>query len=91
AGCPNSLIKELHHFRILGEEQYTRYQQYGAEEYVLQMGGVLCPRPGCGAGLLPEQGQRKVTCEGGNGLGCGVSTDHIQWHLVVCTLLLWRL
>uniref|UniRef100_A0ABZ3NNQ4 E3 ubiquitin-protein ligase parkin n=1 Tax=Rattus norvegicus TaxID=10116 RepID=A0ABZ3NNQ4_RAT len=71
AGCPNSLIKELHHFRILGEEQYNRYQQYGAEECVLQMGGVLCPRPGCGAGLLPEQGQKKVTCEGGNGLGCG--------------------
>nr|XP_045014126.1 E3 ubiquitin-protein ligase parkin isoform X2 [Jaculus jaculus] len=72
AGCPNSLIKELHHFRILGEEQYRRYQQYAAEEWVLQMGGVLCPRPGCGAGLLPEQGQRKITCEGDNGLGCGL-------------------
>ncbi|XP_074224139.1 E3 ubiquitin-protein ligase parkin isoform X3 [Camelus bactrianus] len=72
AGCPNSLIKELHHFRILGEEQYNRYQQYGAEECVLQMGGVLCPSPGCGAGLLPEPGQRRVTCEGANGLGCGV-------------------
>nr|XP_060470479.1 E3 ubiquitin-protein ligase parkin isoform X2 [Panthera onca] len=23
AGCPNSLIKELHHFRILGEEQFV--------------------------------------------------------------------
>ncbi|KAL2792879.1 E3 ubiquitin-protein ligase parkin isoform 2 [Daubentonia madagascariensis] len=71
AGCPNSLIKELHHFRILGEEQYNRYQQYGAEECVLQMGGVLCPHAGCGAGLLPEPGQRKVTCERGSGLGCG--------------------
>uniref|UniRef100_A0A8C0MXL8 E3 ubiquitin-protein ligase parkin n=1 Tax=Canis lupus familiaris TaxID=9615 RepID=A0A8C0MXL8_CANLF len=71
AGCPNSLIKELHHFRILGEEQYNRYQQYGAEECVLQMGGVLCPSPGCGAGLLPEPGVRKVTCEGSNDLGCG--------------------
>uniref|UniRef100_A0A673TZL0 RING/Ubox-like zinc-binding domain-containing protein n=1 Tax=Suricata suricatta TaxID=37032 RepID=A0A673TZL0_SURSU len=71
AGCPNSLIKELHHFRILGEEQYNRYQQYGAEECVLQMGGVLCPRPGCGAGLLPEPGGRRVTCDGGSGLGCG--------------------
>uniref|UniRef100_A0A7N5K3C0 E3 ubiquitin-protein ligase parkin n=1 Tax=Ailuropoda melanoleuca TaxID=9646 RepID=A0A7N5K3C0_AILME len=71
AGCPNSLIKELHHFRILGEEQYNRYQQYGAEECVLQMGGVLCPSPGCGAGLLPEPGVREVTCEGGSGLGCG--------------------
>lgn len=38
------------------------------------MGGVLCPRPGCGAGLLPEPEQREVTCEGGDGLGCGVST-----------------
>uniref|UniRef100_A0A2K6FR62 E3 ubiquitin-protein ligase parkin n=1 Tax=Propithecus coquereli TaxID=379532 RepID=A0A2K6FR62_PROCO len=72
AGCPNSLIKELHHFRILGEEQYNRYQQYGAEECVLQMGGVLCPRAGCGAGLLPAPGQRKVACERGSGLGCGL-------------------
>lgn len=54
--------------------QYGRYQHYGAEECVLRMGGVLCPRPGCGAGLLPEPGQRRVTCEGGGGLGCGVST-----------------
>ncbi|KAM6462843.1 E3 ubiquitin-protein ligase parkin isoform 6-T7 [Liasis olivaceus] len=71
AGCPDSLIKELHHFRILGEEQYNRYQCYGAEEYVLQMGGVLCPAPGCGAGLLPEPDMRKIVCEPSNGLGCG--------------------
>ncbi|XP_027702271.1 E3 ubiquitin-protein ligase parkin-like [Vombatus ursinus] len=71
AGCPDSLIKELHHFRILGEEQYNRYQRYGAEECVLQMGGVLCPSPGCGAGLLPEPEVRKITCEPSNGLGCG--------------------
>ncbi|XP_068866203.1 E3 ubiquitin-protein ligase parkin isoform X4 [Aphelocoma coerulescens] len=74
AGCPDSLIKELHHFRILGEEQYNRYQRYGAEECVLQMGGVLCPTPGCGAGLLPEPGLRRIVCEPGNGLGCGVSS-----------------
>lgn len=36
------------------------------------MGGVLCPTPGCGAGLLPEPGVRKIVCETGNGLGCGV-------------------
>uniref|UniRef100_A0A452HKS9 RING-type domain-containing protein n=1 Tax=Gopherus agassizii TaxID=38772 RepID=A0A452HKS9_9SAUR len=72
AGCPDSLIKELHHFRILGEEQYNRYQRYGAEECVLQMGGVLCPTPGCGAGLLPEPEVRKIVCEPSNGLGCGV-------------------
>ncbi|XP_028676945.1 E3 ubiquitin-protein ligase parkin [Erpetoichthys calabaricus] len=72
ANCPNSLIKELHHFRSLGEEQYARYQQYGAEEYVLQMGGVLCPKPGCGAGLLPDAGERRIECEKGNGIGCGL-------------------
>ncbi|XP_030125446.3 E3 ubiquitin-protein ligase parkin isoform X7 [Taeniopygia guttata] len=71
AGCPDSLIKELHHFRILGEEQYNRYQHYGAEECVLQMGGVLCPTPGCGAGLLPEPDLRRIVCEPGNGIGCG--------------------
>ncbi|XP_075780695.1 E3 ubiquitin-protein ligase parkin isoform X3 [Pelodiscus sinensis] len=71
AGCPDSLIKELHHFRILGEEQYNRYQRYGAEECVLQMGGVLCSAPGCGAGLLPEPEMRKIVCEPSNGLGCG--------------------
>nr|XP_028579673.1 E3 ubiquitin-protein ligase parkin isoform X2 [Podarcis muralis] len=71
AGCPDSLIKELHHFRILGEEQYNRYQCYGAEECVLQMGGVLCPTPGCGAGLLPETEVRKIVCEPSNGMGCG--------------------
>ncbi|XP_066552570.1 E3 ubiquitin-protein ligase parkin isoform X1 [Amia ocellicauda] len=71
AGCPDSLIKELHHFHALGEEQYERYLRYGAEECVLQMAGVLCPAPGCGAGLLPEPGQRRVQCQQGDGLGCG--------------------
>uniref|UniRef100_A0A8C1TVL8 RING/Ubox-like zinc-binding domain-containing protein n=1 Tax=Cyprinus carpio TaxID=7962 RepID=A0A8C1TVL8_CYPCA len=72
AGCPDSLIKEVHHFRVLGDEQYECYQQYTAEECVLQMGGVLCPAPGCGAGLLPVDDCRRVRCELGNGLGCGV-------------------
>ncbi|KAL4641178.1 E3 ubiquitin-protein ligase parkin [Arapaima gigas] len=71
AGCPNSLIKEVHHFRALGEELYERYQHYATEECVLQMGGVLCPAPGCGAGLLPENGQRRVQCDHSSGLGCG--------------------
>uniref|UniRef100_A0A670K461 Uncharacterized protein n=1 Tax=Podarcis muralis TaxID=64176 RepID=A0A670K461_PODMU len=51
--------------------QYNRYQCYGAEECVLQMGGVLCPTPGCGAGLLPEPEVRKIVCEPSNGMGCG--------------------
>ncbi|XP_041063941.1 E3 ubiquitin-protein ligase parkin [Carcharodon carcharias] len=71
AACPDSLIKEVHHFRILGSDQYDRYQRYGAEECVLQMGGVLCPRPGCGAGLLPDAGLRRIECLVQNGVGCG--------------------
>ncbi|XP_077103187.1 E3 ubiquitin-protein ligase parkin [Siphateles boraxobius] len=72
AGCPDSLIREVHHFRVLGDEQYERYQRYAAEECVLQMGGVLCPAPGCGAGLIPVDDGRRVCCELGNGLGCGL-------------------
>lgn len=71
AGCADSLIKEIHHFRVLGDEQYERYQRYAAEECLLQMEGVLCPAPGCGAGLLPVDDDRRVCCELGNGLGCG--------------------
>ncbi|OXB62497.1 hypothetical protein ASZ78_004912 [Callipepla squamata] len=80
-GCPDSLIKEVHHFRILGEEQYNRYQRYGAEECVLQMGGLLCPTPSCGAGLLPEPGVRKIVCEPGNGIGCGrLQAQSWEWQ-----------
>lgn len=35
------------------------------------MGGVLCPAPGCGAGILPVDDVRRVCCELSNGLGCG--------------------
>ena len=46
-----SLISD---FRLIGSSEYDRYQRFGAEELVLQSGGVLCPQPGCGAGILPE-------------------------------------
>lgn len=65
--------------------QYSRYQRYGAEECVLQMGGVLCPTPGCGAGLLPEPGLRRIVCEPGNGIGCGVRTRLfllVAWEII---------
>ncbi|XP_047459258.1 E3 ubiquitin-protein ligase parkin [Mugil cephalus] len=68
-GCEESLIKELHHFRILGEDQYGRYLHYGAEECLLTIGGLMCPSPGCGAGLLPSDGSRRVECD--THLGCG--------------------
>ncbi len=51
--------------------QYAKYQAFGTEECILQMGGVLCPNRGCGQGLLPEEG-RRVQCPALTG-GCGVS------------------
>lgn len=43
--------------------QYDRYQRFGAEEYVLQMGGVLCPHAGCGMGILPDDDHvRRIDC-----------------------------
>ncbi|XP_054718215.1 E3 ubiquitin-protein ligase parkin-like [Uloborus diversus] len=71
AGCPDSLIKEPHHFKLLGDEQYARYQRFATEECLLQAGGVLCPQPGCGAGLLPDPECRRVVCQQDGGAGCG--------------------
>lgn len=69
AGCENSFIEEIHHFKLLTREEYDRYQRFATEEYVLQAGGVLCPQPDCGMGLLVEPDCKKVTCQN----GCGVS------------------
>ncbi|KAF5297735.1 hypothetical protein FQR65_LT09909 [Abscondita terminalis] len=68
AGCENSLINEVHHFRLLSESEYARYQRFATEEFVLSSGGVLCPQPNCGMGIIPEGGCSKVSCIG----GCGV-------------------
>ncbi len=71
AGCEESLIRETRHFKLaLKGEEYERYQRFGAEESVLKAGGVLCPQPGCGMGILPEGGEtealsRRVACKGG--------------------------
>ena len=56
--------------------QYGQYQRFAAEEYVLQAGGVLCPQPGCGMGILAEPDCQRITCTN----GCGVSAR------VVCSL-----
>eukprot|EP00057_Strongylocentrotus_purpuratus_P035352 XP_798730.2 PREDICTED: E3 ubiquitin-protein ligase parkin [Strongylocentrotus purpuratus] len=72
AGCEDSLIKDTHHFLVLGKEQYARYKRFGTEEYLLSEGGVLCPSPGCGAGILPESdGESRVECLQEEGFGCG--------------------
>ncbi|KAF4517276.1 hypothetical protein B566_EDAN008610 [Ephemera danica] len=67
AGCENSLIQEFHHFRLLSEEEYQRYQRFATEEFVLHSGGVLCPQPGCGMGIIPDGGCEKVCCVNGCG------------------------
>lgn len=69
AGCENSFITEIHHFKLLTKEQYERYQCFATEEYVLKAGGVLCPQPDCGMGFIVDEDCKKITCSN----GCGVS------------------
>lgn len=66
-GCENSFIEEIHHFKLLTKEQYDRYQRFATEEYVLQSGGVLCPQPGCGMGLLVDPECTRIVCQNGCG------------------------
>ena len=49
--------------------QYAQYQRFATEEYVLQAGGVLCPQPGCGMGILAEPDCQRITCTNGCGVG----------------------
>uniref|UniRef100_A0A6P7HCG2 RBR-type E3 ubiquitin transferase n=1 Tax=Diabrotica virgifera virgifera TaxID=50390 RepID=A0A6P7HCG2_DIAVI len=67
AGCLDSFIKEVHHFRLLTDAQYAQYQRFGTEEFVLRSGGVLCPQPGCGMGILVDSSCNKVACINGCG------------------------
>nr|XP_027213284.1 E3 ubiquitin-protein ligase parkin-like [Penaeus vannamei] len=66
-GCQDSLIREVHHFKLMGDNNYERYQRWGTEEAVLAAGGVLCPYPGCGQGIIPDQDCRRVACLNGCG------------------------
>lgn len=49
------------------------YERFATEEYVLKQGGVLCPQPDCGAGILVDEDCNKVTCI----KECGVILLHI--------------
>ncbi|XP_030242282.1 E3 ubiquitin-protein ligase parkin isoform X1 [Drosophila navojoa] len=83
AGCEHSFIEEIHHFKLLSREEYERYQRFATEEFVLQAGGVLCPQPGCGMGLLVEPDCRKVTCQ--NGCGYVFCRNCLQgYHIGEC-------
>ncbi|GLH07431.1 Potential E3 ubiquitin-protein ligase ariadne-1 [Gryllus bimaculatus] len=85
AGCENSFIIEVHHFRLLTPQQYAQYQRFGAEEYVLQAGGVLCPQPGCGMGILADPDCKRITCI--NGCGFVFCRQCLQgYHIGDCVL-----
>jgi parkin len=63
-GCENSFISaSSKHFAAVltdsdsktqANSEYDRYQRFATEEFVLQAGGVLCPQPNCGAGIMPS-------------------------------------
>ena len=63
-GCENSFISasSKHFTAVLNDSEnktqnsseYDRYQRFAAEEFVLQAGGILCPQPNCGAGIMPS-------------------------------------
>jgi parkin len=63
--------------------QYGQYQRFAAEEYVLQAGGVLCPQPGCGMGILAEPDCRRIVCLN----GCGVSVPVVCLIMNICLIL----
>ena len=60
--CDGSEVKEIHHFRIMGEKDYGRYHRFGTEEWLRENGGIFCPFPDCGMGLIPEPGQQRIQC-----------------------------
>lgn len=61
-GCSDSFIDETHHFRVMGVEQYERYQRFATERLLLVGGGIICPRPNCGEGFLPDVRNSSITC-----------------------------
>uniref|UniRef100_I3JJF6 Parkin RBR E3 ubiquitin protein ligase n=1 Tax=Oreochromis niloticus TaxID=8128 RepID=I3JJF6_ORENI len=73
-GCDDSLIKEVHHFRILGDEQYGRYLQYGAEECLLITGGMMCPSPAHRGSSTGLRGRGGGVAQGE--MGASVSARH---------------
>ena len=85
-GCGHSLIAQHKHFLALlnDKDDYDRYHRFAAEECLLQAGGVLCPQPGCGAGIMPDDpGERKIKCPQCLYVFC--KSCHQGFHLGECS------
>jgi len=60
--------------------QYERYQRFSTEEHVLRAGGLLCPRPNCGMGIIPPSTEDDIECQKIQCIGgCGVSNSDITF------------
>ncbi|ODN04682.1 E3 ubiquitin-protein ligase parkin [Orchesella cincta] len=82
--CENSLLRDPHHFKLMGKQQYNRYQRFATEECLIQMGGIFCPQPDCGMGIIPED----VNC---NKIACLHGCEYVfcrrcleGWHIGEC-------
>ncbi|KAL5009505.1 hypothetical protein ScPMuIL_011810 [Solemya velum] len=81
--CENSLIQESHHFCLLGQDQYERYKNLGALDFVRQ-NGVVCPHFGCGEGIQLEAATDKVMCPSCKFLFCRQCLS--EWHEGPCRM-----
>ena len=63
--CEQSQVS-AQHYQMMSSHHYNRYLRFAAEDLVLSSGGLLCPQPGCGAGILPDTDHdphcRRQTC-----------------------------
>ena len=83
--CENSLISEHKHLlaTLTDRNDYERYQRFAAEECILQAGGVLCPQPRCGTGIIPDNPEeRKVKCQQCQFVFC--KDCHQGYHIGSC-------
>ncbi|VDN21154.1 unnamed protein product [Cylicostephanus goldi] len=63
-GCERC-ITDVHHFHVLGDEKYERYQKIAAEKLVaMDDQGVFCPYPDCSASFFweVENDDGKTSC-----------------------------
>ena len=59
--CDDSHVASPQHYQMMTAHHYNRYLRFGAEDLVLASGGLLCPQPGCGAGILPDTAHDPAT------------------------------